>query len=177
MRNPFRYYNSSPQLIRLVVRRAGGVARMARFLPPAPVELWGFDRCSFYRGDEEGRKTRKRGHGDWPHGHSSIWQPSTRKSPSNVTRRATSSPSLSLPRTARPDCNSSRLRAVEIGVDQDGDAITSCVVDAVAAPLWRASPKPPPGKNGLSFQSPQRNALGALEMAAADQGLRNPSNR
>ncbi len=59
----------------------------------------------------------------------------------------------------------SRLRVVEIGRDQDGDAITSCVIEAVDAPATANKPS-----KSAKLAKSARNALRALEAALADSG-------
>src|SRR5208282_3173575 len=59
----------------------------------------------------------------------------------------------------------SRLKVVEIGRDQDGDAITSCVIEAVDAPATANKPS-----KSAKLPKSARNALRALEAALADSG-------
>lgn len=66
----------------------------------------------------------------------------------------------------------SQLKVVEIGVDQDGDPITSCVVEAVGEASVTAgrSGKPP------RLTKAAQNALRALQNAIADRGEVPPAN-
>ena len=59
----------------------------------------------------------------------------------------------------------SRLKVVEIGRDQDGDAITSCVIEAVDTPATANKPS-----RSAKLSKSARNALRALEAALADSG-------
>jgi hypothetical protein len=59
----------------------------------------------------------------------------------------------------------SRLKVVDLGRDQDGDAITSCVIEAIDAPATANKPSKP-----AKLPKSARNALRALEAALADSG-------
>ena len=70
--------------------------------------------------------------GDRPRGHSSSWARSTFKSLSGAMRTTTSLANSSYRKTARPARNSSLVsRSSRLASDQDGDPISSCVIEAV----------------------------------------------
>ena len=65
----------------------------------------------------------------------------------------------------------SRLKVVDIGVDQDGDPITSCVVEAVEGLMASEA-----GKRGKKQPKPHQAMLRALHRAIEEVGERVTSN-
>ena len=65
----------------------------------------------------------------------------------------------------------SRLKVVDIGIDEDGDPITSCVVEAVESPVPTEA-----GKRGKKQPKPYQAMLRALRRAIEEVGERVTSN-
>ena len=65
----------------------------------------------------------------------------------------------------------SRLKVVDIGTDEDGDPITSCVVEAVESPVASEA-----GKRGKKQPKPHQAMLRALHRAIEEVGERVASN-
>jgi AAA domain len=65
----------------------------------------------------------------------------------------------------------SRLRVVDIGIDEDGDPITSCVVEAVESPVASEA-----GKRAKKQPKPHQAMLRALRRAIEEVGVQVTSN-